>query len=215
MDDEQQGFELQDDLQGDVTAEDLLDDVLGGGDVIDDFHSLKGMISGALGRSGFKFSFVVVLLFNFAYTVYNAFTKSTKTEISIISLNNCSCDPSDRMFYGFTTFGFMALWILFLLIFALYNVKKFMCESWCNTSQNNNNGNEETEGHKSAVHKGKEYRVQRDSVQSTEYRAQSIRHRDRVQSTMTAGSPYPSPEHRDPVPVVVPDEHFWFLKREL
>ena len=101
-------------------------DVLGDGDVIDDFQNLKGMISGALGRLGFKFSFVVVLLFNFVYTVQKTFTiaRSTKTEIFIISLNNCNCDPSDRMFYVFTTFGFMALWILFLLIYALYNIKK-------------------------------------------------------------------------------------------
>ena len=115
MDDEQHGFELQDDLQGDVTAENLIDDFLGVGDVIpvDDFHSLKGMISGALRRSGFKISFVVVLLFNFVYTVHNGFTKSTKTEISIISLNNCSCDISDEMFYCITTFGFIALWVFF------------------------------------------------------------------------------------------------------
>ena len=86
MDDEQQGFDLQGDLQGNDTAEDLIDDVLGGGDAIDDFQSLKGMISVALGRLGFKISFVVVLLFNFVYTVYNAFTKSTKADISTISL---------------------------------------------------------------------------------------------------------------------------------
>ena len=55
----------QDHLQEGVTAEDILDDVLGGGDFIDDLHSLKGIISAALGRLGFKFSFVVVLLFNF------------------------------------------------------------------------------------------------------------------------------------------------------
>ena len=120
----------QGDLQG--GDEDLIDDILGGGDVIDDFHSLKGMMSGALGRLGFKFSFVVVLLFNFFYTVYNAFTKKTKTEISFISLNNCSCDFWDEMFYRFTTFGFIALWVLFLLIYALCCIKKYMCKSRCN-----------------------------------------------------------------------------------
>ena len=56
----------------DINAEDILDDVLGGGDVIDDFHSLKGMISGVLGSLGYRFSISVVLLFNFAYTAYNA-----------------------------------------------------------------------------------------------------------------------------------------------
>ena len=66
MADEQYAFDNH--LQDDIDAEDILDDVLGGGDVIDDFHSLKGMISGALGSLGYKFSILVVLLFNFIYT---------------------------------------------------------------------------------------------------------------------------------------------------
>ena len=55
-------------------------DVLGGGDFIDDFPSLKGMFSEALGRLEFKLALVVVLLFSFAYTVHNAFAKSTKSK---------------------------------------------------------------------------------------------------------------------------------------
>ena len=101
--------ELDDHLQDDVDAEDIFDDVLGGGDVIDDFHSLKGMISGALGSLGYKFSILIVLLFNFTYTAYNAFARSTKSEISVVSLNNCSCDPSDRSFYSFYYFWFYCI----------------------------------------------------------------------------------------------------------
>ena len=114
--------EIDDHLQDDINAEDILDDVLGGGDVIDDFHSLKGMISGALGSLGYKFSILVVLLFNFTYTAYNAFARSTKTEVSVLSFNNCSCDPSDRAFYRSTTFGFTALWVLFIVICALHSI---------------------------------------------------------------------------------------------
>ena len=106
----------------DINAEDILDDVLGGGDVIDDFHSLKGMISGALGSLGYKFSILVVLLFNFAYTAYNAFNRSTRSEISVVSFDNCSCDPSSRTFYMCTTFGFTALWVLFIVICALHSI---------------------------------------------------------------------------------------------
>ena len=114
--------EIDGHLQDDINAEDILDDVLGGGDVIDDFHSLKGMISGALRSLGYKFSILVVLLFNFAYTAYNAFARSTKTEVSVVSFNNCSCDPSDRAFYRTTTYGFTALWVLFIVICALHSI---------------------------------------------------------------------------------------------
>ena len=103
-------------------GEDILDDVLGGGDVIDDFHSLKGMISGALGSLGYKFSILVVLLFNFFYTAYNAFSRNIKTEISIASFDNCSCTPRDRIFYSVTIIGFSALWVLFTVICVLYNI---------------------------------------------------------------------------------------------
>ena len=136
-------------LEDDVNPEDILDDVLGGGDIIDDFHGLKGMISNALGKLGFKFSIVVVLLFNFIYTAYNAFTRKTKTEISVISLNNCSCDPGDRAFYSFNTFSCITLWIVFLVVCALYNFWKFIAElrhssgTGCannrKTNKNNNN----------------------------------------------------------------------------
>ena len=115
--------------EDDINAKDVVDDVLGGGDVIDDFHSLKGMISGALGSLGYKFSILVVLLFNFAYIAYNAFTRSTRSEISVVSFNNCSCDPRDKTFYIFTTFGSVALWIVFLMICALYHLCKFCCPS--------------------------------------------------------------------------------------
>ena len=118
--------EIDDHFQDDSNAEDLLDDVLGGGDVIDDFHSLKGMISGALGSLGYKFSILVVLLFNFAYTAYNAFARSMKTDISVVSFNNCSCDPTAKVFYRSTTFGFAALWGVFLVIYALYNIWSFI-----------------------------------------------------------------------------------------
>ena len=85
---------LNNHTQDEINAEDIFDDVLGAGDVIDDFYSLKGMISGDLGSLGYKFSILIVLLFNFIYTAYNAFTRSTKTEISVVSFNNCSCDPT-------------------------------------------------------------------------------------------------------------------------
>ena len=107
-------------LQEDITAEDLIDhDVLGGGDSIDDFHSSKGIFSDVLGKLGFKFSFVIVLLFNFVYTAYNAFDQSTKAEISVISFNNCSCDSHDRLFYSVITVVFIGLWIVFLLILCI------------------------------------------------------------------------------------------------
>ena len=124
MDVEQPG--LDDHLQDDINAEDILDDVLGGGDVIDDFHSLKGMVSGALGSLGYKFSILIVLLFNFTYTAYNAFARSTKTEISVVSFSDCSCNPNDRSFYSFTIFSFTALWGGFLLICALCNIRNFI-----------------------------------------------------------------------------------------
>ena len=113
----------------DVDVEDVVDEVLGGGDVIDDFYSLKGMISGALGSLGYKFSILVVLLFNFVYTAYNAFNRSTQTEISVVSFNNCSCDPRDKAFYICTIFGFTALWIVFLVICAVYHIWKLCCPS--------------------------------------------------------------------------------------
>ena len=117
---------LDDPPQDDINAEDILDDVLGAGDVIDDFYSLKGMISGALGSLGYKFCILIVLLFNFTYTAYNAFTRSTKTEISVVSFNNCSCDPSAKKFYRSTTFSFAALWGAFLVICAMYNIWNFI-----------------------------------------------------------------------------------------
>ena len=126
--------EIGDHLQDDIDAEDILDDVLGGGDVIDDFHNLKGMISGALGSLGYKFSILVVILFNFAYTAYNAFARSTRTETSVVSLN-CSCDLIDRAFYRSATYSFTTLWVLFLVICAVYNI-------WnCCTSNHDKNAN--------------------------------------------------------------------------
>ena len=121
-----------DHLQEDITAEDILDDVLGGGDFIDDFSGLKGIVSSALGRLEFKFSFVIVLLFNFVYTVHNAFAKSTKTEISVISFNNCSCDSRDRWFYSVITYGFIGSWIIFLFICALRSICNFIHKLCCN-----------------------------------------------------------------------------------
>ena len=114
--------EFQDHLQEDITAEDILDDVLGGGDFIDDLHGLKGIVSAALGTLGFKFSFVIILLFNFVYTVHNAFAKTAKTEVSVISFNNCSCDSRDKLFYSVLTYGVISLWIVFILICALYSL---------------------------------------------------------------------------------------------
>ena len=104
----------------------LSDEFLGGGDFIDDVHGLKGIGSKVLGRSGFKFSLVVVLLFNFAYTVHNAFTKNTESEISIISFNNCSCDAQDRMIYRGIIFSFIGAWIVFQMACALKGIYKFM-----------------------------------------------------------------------------------------
>ena len=118
--------EFQDHLQEDITAEDILDDVLGGGDFIDDLHGLKGIVSAVLGTLGFKFSFVIILLFNFVYTVHNAFAKTTRTEVSVISFNNCSCDSRDELFYSVITYGFISLWIVFILICALYSIFKFI-----------------------------------------------------------------------------------------
>ena len=158
--------EFQEHLQEDVTAEDILDDVLGGGDFIDDLHGLKGIVSAALGRLGFKFSFVIVLLFNFVYTVHNAFATNTKSEISVISFNNCSCDSRDRLFYSAITYGFIGLWVAFLLLCALYSICNFIHEL-CSTNDindtNSSSSNEE-------VSRGKE---------------------------------------------IIPENHHWFLKREL
>lgn len=120
-----------DHLQEDITTEDILDDVLGGGDFIDDLDGLKGIVSASLGRLGFKFSFVIVLLFNFVYTVHNAFAQNTKTEISVISFNNCSCDSRDRLFYSAITYGFIGLWIVFLFICALHSIYKFIHKLCC------------------------------------------------------------------------------------
>ena len=127
MDMEQPG--LDDHLQDDVNAEDILDDILGGGDITDDLHSLKGMISGALGSLGYKFSILIVLLFNFTYTAYNAFARSTKSEISVVSFSNYNCDPNDRSFYSFTIFGFTALWGGFLVICAIYDAWRIIYHS--------------------------------------------------------------------------------------
>ena len=138
--------EFQDHLQEDITAEDILDDVLGGGDFIDDLHGLKGIVSAALGTLGFKFSFVIILLFNFVYTVHNAFTKTTKTEVSVISFNNCSCDSRDELFYSqysVITYGFISLWIVFILICALYNIFKFIHKLPCTNDTAADSSNEE------------------------------------------------------------------------
>ena len=175
------GHGLDDHLQDEVDSEDILDDVLGGGDVIDDFHSLKGMISGALGSLGYKFSILIVLLFNFIYTAYNAFARSTKSEISVVSFNNCSCDPSDRAFYSFTIFGFTALWVLFLVISALYNTWNCCTgdrDRGTNSIDDDNTDNGVSNRNVNAIY-----------TNSTKDLSKSIE--------------------------LIPDKHFWFLKREL
>ena len=169
--------ELDDHLQDDVDAEDIFDDVLGGGDVIDDFHSLKGMISGALGSLGYKFSILIVLLFNFTYTAYNAFARSAKSEISVVSLNNCSCDPNDRSFYSFTTFGFTALWVVFIVICALYNIWNCCTGHGDHDRGSTNSGSHSTD---TGVSNGN------------------------INTTDTIATEK-----------LIPDKHFWFLKREL
>ena len=175
------GHGLDDHLQDEVDSEDILDDVLGGGDVIDDFHSLKGMISGALGSLGYKFSILIVLLFNFTYTAYNAFARSAKSEISVVSLNNCSCDPSDRAFYSFTIFGFTALWVLFLVFSALYNT--WNCCTCDHDRGTNSIDDDNTDNGVSNRN------VNTFCTNSRKDLSKSIE--------------------------LIPDKHFWFLKREL
>ena len=140
MSDQQHDFESE---TQHLQEEDILDDVLGGGDFIDDLHGLQGIVSAALGRLGFRFSFVVVLLFNFVYTVYNAFSKKIKPEASAITFNNCSCDPIDRVIYNLTTFGCITLWIIFLLICAFYSIYKLIVKSQCCTSYKADSSDEE------------------------------------------------------------------------
>ena len=135
--------EFQDHLQEDITADDILDDVLGDGNLIDDLNDFKGIVSHALGTLGFKFSFVIILLFNFVYTVHNAFAKTTKTEVSVISFNNCSCDSRDKLFYSVITYGFISLWIVFILICALYSIFKFIYKLPCTNDTAADSSNEE------------------------------------------------------------------------
>ena len=135
--------EFQDHLQEDITADDILDDVLGDGNLIDDLNGLKGIVSDALGTLGFKFSLVIILLFNFIYTARNAFTKTTITEVSVISFNNCSCDSRDELFYSVITYGFISLWIVFILICALYNIFKFIHKLLCINDTAADSSNEE------------------------------------------------------------------------
>ena len=136
-------IEFQDHLQEDITADDILDDVLGDGNLIDDLNDFKGIVSHALGTLGFKFSLVIILLFNFVYTVHNAFAKTTKTEVSAISFNNCSCDSRDELFYSVITYGFISLWIVFILICALYNIFKFIHKLLCINDTAADSSNEE------------------------------------------------------------------------
>ena len=172
--------EFDDHLQDDIEAEDILDDVLGGGDVIDDFHSLKGMISGALGSFGYKFSILVVLIFNFAYTAYNAFDRSTRSEISAASLNNCSCDPSDKAFYRYTVYSFTVLWVLFLVICEVHNIWK--C---CTSNHDQDNNGTDSDNTDTGVSNGNN---NADTIAREDLHEQKRK---------------------------IPDEHFWFLKREL
>lgn len=123
----------------DGAAEDLLDDVLVGGDFIDDFQSLQGIMSAALGTLGFKFSFVMLLLFNFVYTVYNAFFRDSKAELSVMTLENCSCDPIDEMVYSISLYIFIGFWVLFQLICAMVAISQLCRCSGHNTDSNETN----------------------------------------------------------------------------
>jgi len=106
-------------------------------------HGLQGIVSAALGRLGFRFSFVVLLLFNFVYTVYNAFSKKIKREASAITFNNCSCDPIDRVIYNLITFGCITLWVIFLLICTSYSIYKLIVKLQCCTSYKADSSDEE------------------------------------------------------------------------
>ena len=111
-----------DDLQDDTFDDDLI-----GNDVMDDFQSVKGMISGALGSLGYKLLIFVLALFYYTYTAHSAFARRTRSEISVTSLNDCSCDPHDRDFYRHTVYGFTAFWMLLLLICGVYNMIINIC----------------------------------------------------------------------------------------
>ena len=87
-------------LQDDINAEDILDDVLGGGDVIDDFHSLKGMISGALRSLGYKFSILVVLLFNLLTLHTMRLLEAQKLKCLLYPLTTVAVIPVIRHFTG-------------------------------------------------------------------------------------------------------------------
>ena len=115
---------LADDLLNDADDSNLADDVLGGGDFIEDVHGLKGLISKALGGLVFKAAILVVILYNFVYTFYTAFEYSATEETTMI-YNNCSCQSKDRMFYTIFTVSTIVLWLLFFFIHELYRLYRF------------------------------------------------------------------------------------------
>jgi len=117
---------LDDQLQDDA-ANEAIEDALGGVGDFDDIHSLKGILSEALGDTLFKVALVVVVTFNFAYTFYNAFGEKHSDENFILE-TQCDCEPSDRRFYSTITIGTVVLWVIFLLIYGGFKIIRTCCK---------------------------------------------------------------------------------------
>ena len=115
---------LDDEYQDDA-ADEAIEDALGGAGDFDDIHSLKGILSEALGDTLFKVALVVVVIFNFAYTFYNAFGEIHSDENSIQA---CDCKPSDRRFYSTITIGTVVVWVIFLLIYGGFKIIRTCCK---------------------------------------------------------------------------------------
>ena len=117
---------LEDDEVQEDAANEAIEDALGGGD-FDDIHSLKGILSEALGDTLFKVALVVVVTFNFAYTFYNAFGEKHIDENFVLS-TQCNCKPSDRKFYSTITIATVVIWVTFLFIYGGFKIFRTSCK---------------------------------------------------------------------------------------
>ena len=99
-----------------IDETEAIENALDGGD-FDDIHSLKGILSEALGNKLFKVALVVVIIFNFLYTFYNAF-KEKRHDERFISRTDCICEPNDKRFYTIITMGTILVWVLLVIIYC-------------------------------------------------------------------------------------------------
>ena len=92
-----------------MNLEDELDDAG------DQLSQLKGFLSEILGDLPFKCAIVFIIFFNFLIrTSYDAFFA---TRLSDMTVSDCYCDATDRVFYRIVILVSISLWVCFLIVY--------------------------------------------------------------------------------------------------